>query len=162
MKTSILFLLLGISLNAAPTFQEFKNHFVAVEGIKFKPYKCSMGFNTVGIGHKFEKWEKIKSNYSNKEIDELFKTDLNEAKIIARKVFPTFDKQPDEIQILLVDTCFNMGESGIKKFVKFRAAIESKNYKLAAQEIKNSKYYHQTGRRAERHYQTLLKFYSLS
>jgi lysozyme len=147
MKKLILFLLLGGSLNAAPTFNEYRSHFVKYEGLKTSVYKCSKGFNTVGIGHKFEKGELIKSSYSKEEINTLFAKDLQEAKLISKRVFPSFNSQPDSIQILLCSLSFNLGEGGIRKFVKFKAAIEGKNYRLAAKELENSLWAKQVGNR---------------
>jgi len=147
MKSFLLLLLTSSSLFAAPTFDQYKQHFINSEGLKLKPYKCTQGFWTVGVGHKFERGESIKSSYSINEVNELFKNDLSEAKAIARKVFPTFDAQPDQVQILLCSLSFNLGQGGISKFVKFRAAINSNNYKVAANELQNSRWHKQVGNR---------------
>ena len=112
-------------------------------------YKDSKGFPTVGIGHKFEKGEVIKNKYNEKDIDDLFTIDLNESKVIAKNVFPSLNNHPDKVQIILVSLSFNMGQGGIKKFSKFRNAIENKNYKVAANELKNSKWFCQVGNRAK-------------
>lgn len=156
MKLSLLLLLTGSSLFADPTFEQYKQHFISVEGINLKPYKCSKGFNTVGIGHKFERGELIKQSYSINEINSLFKNDLIEAKAIARKVFISFDKQPDNVQIMLTALCYNMGEGGIKKFIKFRSAINSNNYSRAANELQNSKWFSQVKGRGVK-YVTILR-----
>lgn len=151
MKTKLRLLALFVSLCAVgycdPSFSDYKNHFVKYEGLKTKTYRDSRGFLTVGIGHKFEKGEKTKENYSNVEIDSFFRSDLKEAQQIAMKVFPSFNSQPDKIKILLVSLCFNLGEGGINKFKDFKKAIDKKQYNVAANELKDSLWYRQTGKR---------------
>ena len=75
---------------AAPTFTEYKNHFIGVEGLKYKIYKCSAGFETIGIGHKLLDSDKRKKEYSAAEVDNFFRQDLENAKVIAKKVFSQF------------------------------------------------------------------------
>jgi lysozyme len=149
MKTKLLslFVLCASIGYCDPSFSDYKTHFVKYEGNKNQLYRDSKGYLTVGIGHKFEKGEKTKKFYSNSEIDTLFKTDLEEAKKIAKRVFPSFDKQPDDVQILLVSLCFNLGEGGINKFKQFKKAIDRKQYSVAADELKDSLWYRQTGKR---------------
>jgi lysozyme len=77
----------------------------------------------------------------------LFAGDLAEARAIAKKVFPNFHSHNDKMQILLISLCFNLGEKGINKFVKFKEGIAVKNYKTAAKELKNSKWFYQVGDR---------------
>jgi lysozyme len=131
-----------------PTFAEYKAHFIKYEGKKNNTYIDSRGFKTVGIGHKFEKGEPMKSTYTNAEIDHFFKKDLDEAISDTKKVFPTFNTLPKEVKLKLVSLTFNLGKGGIEKFKDFRAAILSKNWKNAAKELVDSKWYKQTGNRA--------------
>lgn len=135
--------------NQNPTFEEYKNHFIKYEGKKNNTYIDSRGFPTVGIGHKFEKGEKRKSKYTDSEIDEFFKKDLEDAIKISKKTFPNFESLPKNVKIHLVSLSFNLGEGGISKFVNFRSAIQNKNWKKAADELKNSKWYSQVGNRAK-------------
>jgi lysozyme len=148
MKKILLFSLLCSLANAAPNYYAFISK---SEGVRLIPYKCSMGFDTVGVGHKFEIGEKIKARYSESEIRELFNQDLRESMAIAKNVFPSFDSQPDEIKLILVSLSFNLGKGGINKFKKFRAAIEAKNYKQAARELKDSRWYSQVGLRGKKY-----------
>lgn len=146
MKHFFLFFVFALSAFSAPTFQDFKSHFVKYEGVKNKPYRDAGGYS-VGIGHFLGKTKGDKSTYSSDEINKLFRADLEKAKVAAKRVFPNIDKHPENIQIMLVSLTFNMGEGGVSKFKKFRAAIEKKNYSVAAAELKDSKWYGQTGNR---------------
>jgi lysozyme len=49
----------------------------------------------------------------------------------------------------LIDLRFCVGSAGFRAFKRMRAALEAKDYPLAAQELRNSKFALQTGRRAE-------------
>lgn len=131
-----------------PSFQEYKRHFINYEGKKNKVYIDSRGFPTVGIGHKFEAGEKRKSSYTDSEIDQLFKQDLQDAIKISKRVFPNFDSLPKEVKVKIVSLAFNLGEGGISKFKKFRNAIAKRDWKTAAAELKDSRWYSQVGRRA--------------
>jgi lysozyme len=135
-----------VSAFAAPTFESFKSHFVKYEGVKNKPYRDAGGYS-VGIGHFLGKTANINKVYTSREIDNFFLADLKIAKVAAKRVFPNIDSHPENIQIILVSLTFNMGEGGVSKFKKFRAAIEKKNYSVAAAELKDSKWFRQVGNR---------------
>ena len=62
---------------------------------------------------------------------------------------PNFHKQPRDIQIVLVDMAFNLGDNGLGKFVKFRKALMRYDYKSAADEMIDSKWYYQVGNRSK-------------
>jgi lysozyme len=130
-----------------PTMQEYVQHFVKYENKKSTPYKDSRGFLTVGIGHKFEKGEKVKSSYSEKEIMDMFKTDLHRSIDQTKKMFPNFNSLPKEVKIKLVSLTFNMGAGGVSKFNNFRQAILKKDWNTAANELKDSLWFKQVGRR---------------
>jgi GH24 family phage-related lysozyme (muramidase) len=45
------------------------------------------------------------------------------------------------------DLCYNLGEGGLSKFVRFIAAMKAGNYNLAGQSLRDSKWFTQVGRR---------------
>ena len=49
---------------------------------------------------------------------------------------------------MLVDMCFNLGLSGLKKFTKMLTALEAGDFDTAADELLNSRWDGQVGRRA--------------
>jgi lysozyme len=69
----------------------------------------------------------------------------------AQNHFKNFSEQPLEVKYALTDLAYNMGLPKLSTFKKFTKAIENNDYKKAAAELKNSKYYNQTGRRAKAH-----------
>jgi lysozyme len=134
--------------NSNPSFDDYKKHFVEYEGHKKSTYIDSMGYKTVGIGHKFEKGEPVKSTYTESEVDSFFKKDLEQAISDTKRVFHNFDTLPKEVKIKLVSLTFNMGRGGIQKFNDFRSAIANKDWKSASAELADSKWAKQTGKRA--------------
>lgn len=126
------------------------------EGIRYVPYRDSLGYLTVGIGHRLISPNKGKTSYTYEEITQLFYLDIDSAIKSARKVYPSYDNQPDNIKVILIDLAFNLGETKLRKFVRFNLAINNGDYLLAAKELKDSLYYTQTGNRAKFHCQELL------
>ena len=139
----------------AQSFEDYKNHIEASEGKRLTKYIDSHGNATIGIGHKLIKGENY-TYITERECNMLFTRDLERAKAIAKRVFPSFDTQPHKVKLILVSLCFNMGEGGINKFVRFKTAIHNKDYKLASLELKQSRWFTQTGNRGVK-YTNILK-----
>ena len=57
---------------------------------------------------------------------------------------------PDEVQQILVNMMFNMGRPRLSKFMKMNAALEGGLWKRAAAEGRDSLWYRQVRKRAER------------
>lgn len=134
-------------LHSAPNFAQYKKFISSSEGVRNTVYKDTMGNYTVGIGHLLGKNYEGKQFYTNAEINSLFANDLQVALKDAKFLFPSFNEQPDEIQLILTSLSFNLGLNKLSKFHKFRAAINENNYQLAANELVNSRWYSQVGNR---------------
>ena len=57
---------------------------------------------------------------------------------------------PSEVQEICVNMMFNLGRPRLSKFKNFKAALERRDWKQAAEEMKDSRWYNQVGARAER------------
>lgn len=114
------------------------------EGRKPFYYKDTKGLLTIGVGRCLDA-----TPLSPDEIDYLYGNDLRRAKAVVGKFFDTSSLGEKRLAVL-VNMAFNLGEKGLKKFVKMRHAIESGDFELAAREMINSKWYVQTGERAKR------------
>jgi GH24 family phage-related lysozyme (muramidase) len=66
----------------------------------------------------------------------------------ARKLFASFDAQPDQVQQCLVDMSFNLGYPKLRHFVKFIAAVESEHYAEAIAQLVNTAWRHEVASRA--------------
>ena len=126
------------------------------EGCVYEVYLDHLGKETCGIGHLIVPFDKefgwpVGAPVSEERVAELFKQDvtiaLNDAKWLVRD----FDDLPEDAQVTIASLCFQLGRSRYSKFVKHLAAIEARNWKAAADQLRDSKLYKQTPNRTERH-----------
>lgn len=125
------------------------------EGIVFEIYKDHLGYPTFGIGHLVlesdpEYGQEVGTPVSEERCLEVFDHDLevtvNECKVL----FPDFDEKLDEVQEILINMMFNMGRTRLSKFKKFIGALNEENYDEAANQMMDSRWYHQVGNRSVR------------
>ena len=126
------------------------------EGVKYEIYKDHLGYATLGIGHLIteydeEKGQPLGTPVSKERVQSCFEKDLdiaiNECKMLYD---PYYEDFPEEVQEILVNMIFNMGRPRLSQFKNFKAALERSNWKIAAFEGRNSKWYRQVTNRAER------------
>ncbi len=141
------------------------------EGLKLKPYKCSAGYWTIGVGRNLEtnglsKQEqkdilgayglekeevisllKVRGLYEE-EAMLLLNNDIIKCYDIAE--FRWFRFLNAVREKVVIDMRFNLGRTGFLEFKKMIRQLELENYWNAAEEMKESKWYHQTGERAKR------------
>jgi GH24 family phage-related lysozyme (muramidase) len=70
------------------------------------------------------KYEKFTELVATGGLDARLKKELSQAKSDAKSYYPDFDHLPDGAQWALVDMAFNLGGTGLKKYVKLKAALE--------------------------------------
>lgn len=124
------------------------------EGLRLKKYKDTVGKWTIGYGHLIT----IGENYdiiTKEKADEIFEEDFQKHYEQAKR-FPGFSKLPFQKQTVIIDMCFNMGEFYLK-WLNFTRHMNEGNFKAAAEDIRNSKYAKQVGRRAKDNIDLLLK-----
>ena len=121
------------------------------EGVRFRPYKDSLGLWTVGVGHLIGDGKTLPPEYnrefSAEEVDAMFNKDFEYHQAAAMKI-PGYNKLNRIGQGALTDLTFNMGPTWYKKWPKFTKFISQPNVEGAAQSLENSKWYTQVGRRA--------------
>ena len=125
------------------------------EGIKYEIYEDHLGYATFGIGHLItdkdpEYGWPVGTKVSEDRVNEVFKTDVEKFIRETKKVFPDLDNKPDNIQLVLVNMCFNLGAPRLSKFHKFIAAINNEEWIEAAVEMMDSRWANQTCARAQR------------
>lgn len=150
MKFILLFILLAASIKAQ-TFEEYKSFLTKYEGYENYSYKDANGYS-VGIGHYLGEKSKKGIYYNDKQIANFFKKDLEIAISIARKYVKNFDKLDKNRKLVIISCAYNLGETRFSQFKRFIRAINSNNYKLAANELKDSKWYYQVKNRGVDHY----------
>jgi lysozyme len=117
------------------------------EGMVLHPYKDSLGYPTIGVGHLIQSGDNIPSTITKEYAESLFSEDFNKHMAAAQKL-PGFDKLDAVRQGALVDMVFNMGLGGVKKFTGMLGSLQKGDYAGAKNGILNSKYARQVGDRA--------------
>jgi lysozyme len=125
------------------------------EGVKYEIYEDHLGYPTFGIGHLVLKSDEefgmpIGSVVTHERVNASFKHDLAVAIDECSILYNTWNCFPEEVQEILVNMMFNLGRPRLSKFKNFKAALEAKQWELAASEGRNSLWYRQVGNRAER------------
>ena len=134
---------------------DLKKEIIADEGMMLHIYKDHLGYLTVGVGHliteKDEEWGKPeKTQITTDRAETLFADDLENAIDDCKKLYKTFDDFPREVQHVVVNMMFNLGLPRLSKFKKMKAAIEVRDFRLAASEMVASKWFTQVPNRAAR------------
>jgi lysozyme len=106
------------------------------------PYEDSVGRLTIGIGRNLED-----NGLSNEEVDMLFYND-HESAYKDAEGFGFFDDLDPIRRVVVVDMIFNMGLPRFTGFVNTIKALEAGDYKRAAREMQDSRWFRQVGRRA--------------
>lgn len=115
------------------------------EGMRRKPYRCTAGKLTIGVGRNLDD-----RGISPDEAMYMLANDIKDARREMSAAFPWFDKLDDVRQAVLIDMCVNLGLSRLQGFRNTLALIGVGKYEAAAQEMLNSKWAEQVGRRAQR------------
>ncbi|MBF0444833.1 MAG: lysozyme [Magnetococcales bacterium] len=121
------------------------------EGVRLKPYKCSAGKLTIGVGRNIED-----IGITDAESDFFLANDINRVISELRGVFASFDEMDDVRKSVLVDMCFNLGISRFLKFKNMLSAVRVSDWQTASEEMLDSKWAKQVGVRATRLSQMML------
>ena len=136
------------------------------EGKVLHKYLCSEGHPTIGIGHKvlpeldveevlsvygpYDKDVPKEQTISEGRCYELFRGDVQVAIGGCQKIYDNWEELPEEMQHVLVNMSFQLGQGGLSKFKNFRAAIENSEWQRASEEMLDSRWASQTPERAQR------------
>ncbi len=117
------------------------------EGLKLKPYACSAGKLTIGVGRNIQD-----KGISKKEAIFMMMEDIKACDIDLRMIFGDgfFESFPESVQHVLINMRFQLGFRGFRNFKKMIYAYQGKDYLEAARQMKDSKWYRQVPKRAER------------
>ena len=114
------------------------------EGLRLKPYKDTVGKLTIGYGRNLED-----VGITLEEAELMLEHDLDRALKDAREVIAGFDELDEVRQAVLVDMAFNLGRAGLAGFRNMRAALALGDFERAADEMLDSLWARQVGRRAQ-------------
>lgn len=125
------------------------------EGVEYKIYADHLGYHTFGVGHLITEEDpewgmSFDTPVSEDRVWEAFDKDLDTAISECKILFDEFDSFDEEAQQVIVNMMFNMGRPRLSGFKKFCAAAKEGDWKTAAVEGRDSKWYRQVTNRAER------------
>jgi lysozyme len=135
--------------------EQLRKELAADEGCVKKIYLDHLGKKTVGIGHLCQEgdpefWKSIGTAVSEDRVDELFGKDIAWTMTDCRDIVPGFDDMPREVKLILANLMFNMGRGRVLQFRKMLAAVDERDWSVAADEMHDSKWRRQVPARAER------------
>lgn len=113
------------------------------EGVKLKPYRCTAGKLTIGIGRNIED-----NGISMGEAEVMLLNDLSLANHELERTFPWYAQLSSVRADALVNICFNIGITRLKGFKLALAAMEAGDYEEAAEQFLDSRWHMQVGARA--------------
>ncbi|WKZ32940.1 MAG: lysozyme [Thermodesulfobacteriota bacterium] len=111
------------------------------EGLKLKPYRCTAGKLTIGVGRNLED-----RGISNDEAMYMLENDIKET-IRECQTFPWYESLDNVRKTVVASMVFNLGLSRFLGFKKTIAALEAGDYHAASAEMVLSAWFTQVGKR---------------
>jgi lysozyme len=124
---------------------ELRSMLVLHEGLRLRPYKCTAGKVTIGVGRNLDD-----KGITQAEAFELLEHDIDDVERDLDSVWPWWRQMTDARQQVLADMCFNLGIGRLKGFVRTLDYMKKGDYKAAADGMLDSLWARQVGNRAQR------------
>ena len=113
------------------------------EGLRLSPYRDGVGKLTVGYGRNLDD-----VGISIEEAEQMLAHDT--LRVVTRlAAYETFGQLDDVRKVVVANMAFYLGVSGLFAFHRMWSAIEQQDWEGAAQEMLDSKWARQVGRRAK-------------
>ncbi len=141
------------------------------EGRETVAYLDSEGIPTVGVGFNLKRRDaraKIAAlgldydavvaadvHLSDDQVLALLAPDIDTAEADARLLVENFDGLCAARQVVLCDMAFNLGRARLSGFRNMLAAVDASDWERAADEMVDSRWYRQVGRRGRRNEQAM-------
>lgn len=131
-----------------------KEDLIRHEGYVTEIYLDSENLPTFGIGHlvteqDMEHTWPVGTPVTDERILQCFHDDCETAYTDACAIFLNLDSQPTDCQRVCINMAFNLGRNRLSKFKNMIRYVNEGNYAMAANEMINSKWYTQVGRRSK-------------
>jgi lysozyme len=115
------------------------------EGERLKPYRCTAGKLTIGVGRNLED-----RGITAEEAAYLLANDISREERELLRALPWVAKLDEVRQRVLLDMSFNMGLGTLLTFKRTLAAVHAGQYQQAAAMMLESRWAGQVGERAQR------------
>jgi lysozyme len=134
---------------------ELREQLMIDEGVVYEIYNDHLGYATFGIGHLVLEGEpehglSVGTPVSEDRVNECFVKDLQSVVEDCKKLHDAWDGYPEEAKQIIANMMFNMGLTRLSKFNRHNAALQCGDWKGAAVEGRDSRWYKQVTNRAER------------
>jgi lysozyme len=123
--------------------EALKDQLILHEGLKLKPYKCTAGKITIGVGRNIED-----IGITEDEARSLLDNDILRVAQELDNALPWWRDLSDVRQRVLLDMAFNIGTPTLMKFKNTLALIEAGEFEKASVEMLDSRWAEQVGQRA--------------
>ena len=124
-------------------YQKIKDQLIKHEGLRLKPYKCTAGKLTIGVGRNLDD-----VGISEHEALDMLFNDIGKCMNDLREIFQQFDQFPENIQLVLVDMRFHLGPNRFRAFRAMIRAVDDRDWSEMIRQMKNSAWYLQVKNRA--------------
>lgn len=124
---------------------KLKAHLVRDEALKLKPYRCSAGKLSIGVGRNLDD-----VGISEAEAMFLLGTDIAGVLADLDRNLPGWRNLPEAVRLAIANMCFNMGWPRLALFKGMWAALDAGDWDKAADEALDSLWARQVGARAVR------------
>ena len=134
---------------------QLREQLIIDEGQVNEIYKDHLGYPTFGIGHLVlesdpEYGLEVGVAVSEERVKSVFEEDVQTVIGDCKKLHDGWDGYPQEVKQIVANMMFNMGLTRLSKFKKHNAALQCGDWKEAAVEGRDSRWYKQVTNRAER------------
>jgi len=114
-----------------------RTQLISHEGLRLKPYRCTSGKLTIGVGRNLEA-----RGLSEEEALLLLDNDIAICVNDLQEIFAgSFWRSPEIVQRVLIDMRFNLGSSGFRGFKKMIKAVKAHDFNTAAVEMQDSNWF---------------------
>ncbi len=124
---------------------KLKKQLILHEGLKLRSYNDTVGKVTIGVGRNISD-----VGISEYEAGILLYHDVEKCVSALNNAFPWWNNLSDVRRHVLIDMCFNLGITGLAKFIITLEDIRIGNYQQASKEMLNSLWAAQVWDRAKR------------
>ena len=135
--------------------EKLKEQLKIDEGVVYEIYNDHLGYPTFGIGHLVIEGDPelglpVGTPVTEERVKECFAKDVVNVLEDCKILHDGWDGYPEEVKQVIANMMFNMGRTRLSGFRKHSAALQSGDWKQAATEGRDSKWYRQVTNRAER------------
>lgn len=128
----------------AKLMDRIKEQLVRHEGLRLKPYRCTAGKLTIGVGRNLDDCGITQSEAYVMLINDI----MNCEKQLQAKIPDIYNGLDEVRKSVLLNMCFNLGVSGLLGFKNTLEFIKAGDWERAANNMLVSRWAKQVGRRA--------------